>query len=226
MATPLVYADFQNLDDENRLRLTCAGTRQDLERQGIELREGLRLTLYTDDANDEGHPDKLLADGVVQYNEAEKCWVATIDWSAIRHESKVKKGNEKGTKGRAAMRSRSPKQELVWFGMQMLDATGLGEATEVSEHRDKFVLNPAHSAARRLTDRPEADGFVRSDKDSLLFRHPSNRFRNRLPESLQAKAMPGSQEKGLEFSWSRINENEIGILFRAVIALVVGEGRQ
>ncbi len=25
MAHPRVYADFQNLDDENRLRLTCAG---------------------------------------------------------------------------------------------------------------------------------------------------------------------------------------------------------
>ena len=54
MATPRVYADFQNLDDENRLRLTCAGTRRDLEQQGIKLREGLALTLYTDDANDEG----------------------------------------------------------------------------------------------------------------------------------------------------------------------------
>ncbi len=94
MATPLVYADFQNLDDENRPRLTCAGTRQDLERQGIELREGLRLTLYTDDANDEGKPDKLLADGIVQYNQGEKCWVAAIEWNAIRHESDLPKQND------------------------------------------------------------------------------------------------------------------------------------
>jgi diguanylate cyclase (GGDEF)-like protein len=94
MATPLVYADFQNLDDENRLRLTCAGTRQDLERQGIELREGLRLTLYTDDANDEGQPDKLVADGIVQYNQGEKCWVAAIDWNAIRHESDARQESD------------------------------------------------------------------------------------------------------------------------------------
>jgi len=87
MAPPRVYADLQNLDDENRLRLTCAGTRRDLERQGIELREGMTLKLYTDDANDEGRPDELLADGVVHYNEAEKCWVAAIDWDALRHAS-------------------------------------------------------------------------------------------------------------------------------------------
>jgi hypothetical protein len=87
MASPRVYADFQNLDDDNRLHLTCAGTRRDLERQGIELREGTTLTLYSDDANDQGQPDELLADAVVHYNQAEQCWVAAIDWQAIRHAS-------------------------------------------------------------------------------------------------------------------------------------------
>ena len=87
MANPRVYADFQNLDDENRLRLTCAGTRRDLERQGIELREGMNLTLYTDDATDDGQPDELLAEGVVHYDSAENCWVAAIDWNAIRRKS-------------------------------------------------------------------------------------------------------------------------------------------
>ena len=35
MSAPKVYADFQNLDDVNRLRLTCAGTHRDLERQQL-----------------------------------------------------------------------------------------------------------------------------------------------------------------------------------------------
>lgn len=87
MASPRIYADFQNLDDSNRVRLTCAGTAADLARQGIELREGLVLTLYMDDADDEGRPDELRAEGVVHYSEAEKSWVATIDWAAIRHAS-------------------------------------------------------------------------------------------------------------------------------------------
>lgn len=87
MSTPRTYADFRNLDDENRLRLTCAGTRQDLQRQGIELREGMALTLYTDDANDNRESDELLADAIVHYDEAGQCWVAAIDWNAIRHAS-------------------------------------------------------------------------------------------------------------------------------------------
>ena len=87
MTRPKVYADFQNLDEANRLKLTCVGTLEDLARQGIELRDGLCLTLYTDDADDQGRADDLLADGVVQFNQAEHCWVAAIDWSAIRHAS-------------------------------------------------------------------------------------------------------------------------------------------
>ena len=54
MSTPRVYADFQNLDDANRLLLTCAGTLQDLQRQEIQLQEGLLLTFYSDDADDQG----------------------------------------------------------------------------------------------------------------------------------------------------------------------------
>jgi hypothetical protein len=87
MSQRKIYADFHNLDDSNRLRLTCAGTREDLERQGIELREGLVLTFYMDDADDRGEPDELLAEGVVQYDERQSTWVASVDWAAVRHAS-------------------------------------------------------------------------------------------------------------------------------------------
>lgn len=84
---PRVYADFQNLDDSNRLRLTCAGTAHDLERLDLHLCEGLTLTLYTDDEDDSGQPDELRAEGIVHYDYEQQCWVAEIDWSALRHAS-------------------------------------------------------------------------------------------------------------------------------------------
>lgn len=87
MPSPRVYADFQNLDDSNRLRLTCAGTINDLTRQCIELREGLLLTFYMDDADDQGDPDELRAEGVVHYDETDGTWVASVGWSALRHAS-------------------------------------------------------------------------------------------------------------------------------------------
>ncbi len=95
MAPPRIYADFQNLDDTNRLRLTCAGTHQDLARHGIQLHEGLGLTFYSDDADDHGQPDELRVEGVVHYDADGHCWVATIDWAAIRHASEESAGNVK-----------------------------------------------------------------------------------------------------------------------------------
>ncbi len=87
MKTPRIYADFQNLDNENRLKLTCAGTIDELEKHGIQLHEGCVLTFYMDDANDYGRPDELLAEGTVHFNKDEQCWVAEIDWMALRHAS-------------------------------------------------------------------------------------------------------------------------------------------
>jgi hypothetical protein len=75
---PIVYADFNNADQSGRLRLNCVGTIEDLSQQGIQLREGLPLTL---------HDEELEADGVVQFSSEEKLWVAAIDWKAIRHKS-------------------------------------------------------------------------------------------------------------------------------------------
>jgi hypothetical protein len=90
MTLPRIYADFQNLDDSNRLRLTCAGTAQDLRRHGLELQEGQVLTFYTDDADEHGQADELRVEGVVHYDGAEQCWVAAVDWRGIRHASEEK----------------------------------------------------------------------------------------------------------------------------------------
>jgi hypothetical protein len=87
MTPPRVYADFQNLDEFNRVRLNCEGTRQDLSDQGIQLQEGMALTLYSDDADDQGQADELRAEGIVRYNQDQQCWVAEIDWTAVRHAS-------------------------------------------------------------------------------------------------------------------------------------------
>jgi hypothetical protein len=60
---------------------------EDLAQQQVELRDGLVLTLYADDLDDKGQLDELLVEGVVSFSEEEHCWVASIDWAAIRHAS-------------------------------------------------------------------------------------------------------------------------------------------
>lgn len=94
MSTPRVYADFQNADADGRLRLNCIGTTKDLAQQQVMLRPGLLLTLYSDDADEQGNSDDLEVGGVVEYSEAERCWVARVDWSAIRHTSDLRPDEE------------------------------------------------------------------------------------------------------------------------------------
>jgi len=74
MGYPKIYADFHNADVKGRLRLNCIGTIQDLSRLHIELWDGQPLTLYS---------EELEVEGVVQYSEEERLWVALIDWDAV-----------------------------------------------------------------------------------------------------------------------------------------------
>ncbi len=75
MNTLRVFADFHNADVKGRVRLNCAGTVADIERQGIELQDGQSLIIYS---------EELEVEGVVHYSEKEKLWTAVIDWNAIR----------------------------------------------------------------------------------------------------------------------------------------------
>ncbi|MEW6348429.1 MAG: hypothetical protein AB1646_05170 [Thermodesulfobacteriota bacterium] len=75
MERPRIYADFHNADPEGRVRLNCVGTVQDLARAQVTLRDGLPVTLTSED---------LEVEGEVQYSNEEHLWVAVIDWDAIR----------------------------------------------------------------------------------------------------------------------------------------------
>lgn len=95
MTKPKVYADFQNADSQGRVRLNCIGTMEDLSQQQVELHEGLVVTLYADDVDEQGQFAELRADGVVSFSEEEHCWVAAIDWAAVHHvpEANASAGN-------------------------------------------------------------------------------------------------------------------------------------
>lgn len=85
-AIPRVFADFHNADTKGRLRLTCAGTVDDLERQGIVLQEGQSLIIYS---------EELEVEGVVRYSEEEQLWTAVIDWDAIKEANDTEWQTEK-----------------------------------------------------------------------------------------------------------------------------------
>ena len=76
MNKPKVFVDLHNADTQGRVRLNCIGTIEDLARQQIVLRDGVCLTLYS---------EELEVEGVVEYSTDEHLWVAVIDWNAIKH---------------------------------------------------------------------------------------------------------------------------------------------
>ncbi len=84
MSRPAVlFADFHNADSQGRVRLNAVGTISDLAQQQVHLQSGLVVQLYTDDADEQGRPQRLVVDGTVEYSTAEQCWVAVIDWEKI-----------------------------------------------------------------------------------------------------------------------------------------------
>lgn len=74
MKKPRIYVDFHNSDTQERLRLNCTGTIEDLARQRVQLYPGQTLQLYSED---------LEVEGVVTYSTEENLWVAVINWDDI-----------------------------------------------------------------------------------------------------------------------------------------------
>ena len=84
---PRIYADFNKQDSDGRLVLTCAGTYRDLRHAGLVLKDGLELVFYADDADEQGKPDDLEVEGVVQFDDKTKRWVGVFDPRNLRHAS-------------------------------------------------------------------------------------------------------------------------------------------
>lgn len=115
------------------------------------------------------------------------------------------------------MRSRSTKREVAWDEMKILEESGLGYCEVVSDLRDKFMLHADHPKADKLSRRPEANGFIRADENSLLFRDASDELKGLIPTHLLHSAIESG--KGLEFKWTAIENADIRSLFYAARSL-------
>lgn len=116
------------------------------------------------------------------------------------------------------MSERTLKRQLVWECMLHLEQDGLGHRKQVSALRDKFMLDSSHGAAFLLSHRPDANGFIRADSDSLLFRDASDLLHSRLEAVLPGAA--AASEKGYEVCWSAVDPGGIERMFDAVWSVV------
>lgn len=74
---PKLFADFNNVDQQGRVRLNTYGTFEDIKKMNLELKEGMQVFL---DDN-----DTLTTIGHIKYSDDEKIWVAEISWNDIKH---------------------------------------------------------------------------------------------------------------------------------------------
>jgi hypothetical protein len=76
--------DSNSATEDGRFWLWLPGTLRDLETLNVELKAGMAVTLYMDDADDDGRPTLLLVDAVVE-RDGER-FLARADERTWRHE--------------------------------------------------------------------------------------------------------------------------------------------
>jgi hypothetical protein len=87
MNTQRIYIDFNAWWGGDFYSLSSSGTLDDLRYYNVTLKEGLALSVWSYDADLDGTPNNLIAEGVVHYSREHQCWVVKIDRANIRHES-------------------------------------------------------------------------------------------------------------------------------------------
>lgn len=83
-----LWADF-NASSDFGLRLNCLGTIKDLERQNLNLEEGMELLLWDEDYNDQNERDDLIVKATARYNSKLSIWEGEFDWEEIKNESEI-----------------------------------------------------------------------------------------------------------------------------------------
>ena len=94
MKKPIFYVDFNEMVEPNLVLLSREVVIFDSHGEAISLHEGLEVIVFTDDTDDDGRVDNLVARGIVERNKTDGWashvnWCCRIDSDGIRHESEV-----------------------------------------------------------------------------------------------------------------------------------------
>jgi hypothetical protein len=89
-----LFHDFNNLQRSKReglvsAPLVCAGTKDDIARLGVALRDGMEVLLYEPDPGPDGSPDFLEVRAKIRYDADLKCFVGDFAWDDLKHRSEA-----------------------------------------------------------------------------------------------------------------------------------------
>jgi hypothetical protein len=98
MNKPRIYVDFNEMIDENIVLLSANDSKTDSEGNVIQFYEGLPVYIYSNDIDENGNEDNLIANGFAAKYDLSKDkhwshvkWCCKIDSDGIMHESDLKK---------------------------------------------------------------------------------------------------------------------------------------
>lgn len=96
MTRPVFYVDFNEMVDADTVLLSVDDSKKDASGVVVLLREGMLVSIYMDDHDENGAIDNLVAQGVVVRNSrtdwsAHVKWCCRIDGNGIRAQSEVDK---------------------------------------------------------------------------------------------------------------------------------------
>ena len=89
---PRVYVDFNEMPTSDEVLLSQEDSKLDSAGNLVDFTDGNAVAVYMDDTDEDGNPDKLLADGVAIRNvhggwTSVAKWILKIDSRGIRRES-------------------------------------------------------------------------------------------------------------------------------------------
>jgi hypothetical protein len=92
MRIPRVYVDFNEMVTKSEVLLSKTDTAVNSDGELVQLSEGTHVAVYSDDYDEHGHRDDLIAEGTAKRNThggwtSAACWILVIDANGIRHQS-------------------------------------------------------------------------------------------------------------------------------------------
>lgn len=92
---PMLKVDFNEMLDSNLVLLSAHDVKLNSCGELVSLHEGLSVTVYMEDTDENGSVDNLVAKGIVARNLSEVGWASNAKWCCkiddhgIRHESEL-----------------------------------------------------------------------------------------------------------------------------------------
>jgi hypothetical protein len=89
LISPPIFVSFQDRIVNGGFALDHGRTKEQLQSNGIALREGLRLVIYDEDGNDENQNDDLVAVATIAYDKGADRWSAFVEAGTMTHFSEL-----------------------------------------------------------------------------------------------------------------------------------------